>query len=297
MALVGPIVLLPFAAIPLCSGIGILRRRVWSAYGFAAYQLAQLLVLPVFLFRPGYSAGGAVKLIVSAVFSLLLSILFFYAGRLLAASGAPRGSAFPWILIAALTTIPLFFVQPFMISSGSMENTLLPGDSIFVQTFPVYIPARGEMIIFKSPMDRNESIVKRVIAVPGDHIRISQKIVILNGAALDEKYVVHKADIDDFYPDELPSNAEIPGCAKGTEMFSQHIVNGEIVVPAGGYFVLGDNRGNSLDSRCNGFVDKDDLIGKPLMIYDSVDETAEQASNQNLIRTGNTRWARLFTFL
>lgn len=177
-----------------------------------------------------------------------------------------------------------------------MEAALLPGDSILAQRFPLQPPERGKMVIFLSPQDRGVDLVKRVIAVPGDHIRISQKVVILNGVALDEKYVVHKASEEDFYPDDFPSESSLPGCAEGHEMLSQSVVNGEIVVPAGSYFVLGDNRENSLDSRCWGFVSSGDLIGKPLMIYDSADQAEHQASRPNLHWVRQTRWSRLFKF-
>jgi signal peptidase I len=236
------------------------------------------------------------KLIFSAFFSTLLGFLFLFAGRALEAAGAVRGRAVPWIIITILVTVPLYFVHAFVIPSQSMENALLPGDSIVVQVFPLHAPQRGELVVFKSPTDASESVVKRVVAVPGDHIRISRNVVILNGSALDEKYVSGKSGVDDFYPPDLPNDADLPGCSEGKEEFSQHIVNGEIVVPEGGYFVLGDNRENSLDSRCYGFVDKSELIGKPLMIYDSVDETPEQASSGSLVWSRHTRWARLFTF-
>jgi signal peptidase I len=291
----GTIVILPFAIIPLCAGVGILRKRVWSAYGFATYSFAQLLLLPLILLRPGHSIGHAGQIIANLIGSLLLGSLFLFTGRSLAASGAARGWMFPWIAAAAISTAPFFFVQTFEIPSESMEDTLLPGDRILARTFPLRPPERGKMVLFISPTDRSYILVKRVIAIPGDRIRISRKVVILNGSALDEKYVVHKG-ADDFYPDDLPSDSDLPGCAEGHEMLSHQVVNGEIVVPAGKYFVLGDNRENSLDSRCWGFIDSNDLTGKPLMIYDSFDQTPEQASSPDRGWLGHRRWPRLFTF-
>jgi signal peptidase I len=139
--------------------------------------------------------------------------------------------------------------------------------------------------------------VKRVIAVPDDRIRISRGVVILNEGALDEKYVTHEAGEEDLFADDIPSESSFPDCEEGHEILSQHVVNGEIVVPAGEYFVLGDRREISLDSRCFGFVGSGDLIGKPLMIYDSVNQTAGQESRLDLHWIGDTRWARLFKLL
>ncbi len=79
-----------------------------------------------------------------------------------------------------------------------MENMLLPGDRILATAFPPYPPERGKLAPFLSPQDRDQILVKRVIAVPGDRIRISQKVVILNGTALNEKYVVHNGGEQDF---------------------------------------------------------------------------------------------------
>jgi signal peptidase I len=292
--LLGPIVILPFAIIPLAAGIGILRKRVWSAYGFATFSFAQLSLLPVILSRSGYPIGHALQAVFSSVFSLLLGVLFLCAGRSLAASGAARGRAFPWIAAAALSVAPFFFVQTFEIPGASMEDTLLPGDRILAATFPIHSPERGKMVLFLSPQERDHILVKRVVAVGGDHIRISRKVVILNEAALVERYAVHRGDEPDFYPDNFPNDSTLEGCTEGHEALSQHTVNGEIVVPTGGYFVLGDNRENSLDSRCWGFVSSNDLKGEPLMIYDSIEQTGEQKSDQNQDWLGHRRWARLF---
>jgi signal peptidase I len=293
----GPIVALPLAIIPLCAGVGILRKRVWSAYGFATFLFAQLLPLPVILLRPGNSIEHTLQIILSALFQIPVGILFLFAGRSLAASGAARGRAFPWIVAAALTVVLAFFVQTFEIPGGSMEDTLLPGDRILAQEFPHQTPERGKMLIFLSPQDRNIVLVKRVIAAPGDRLRISRKVVILNGTALDEKYAEHKAGEQDVYGDDFPNESNLPGCEEGHEMLSRQVINGEIVVPAGGYFVLGDNRENSLDSRCWGFVRSGDVVGKPLMIYDSIDQTAEEASSQSQNWLGPRRWTRLFKVL
>lgn len=175
-----------------------------------------------------------------------------------------------------------------------MEDALLPGDHILALMFPRPTPERGKVALFVSPQDRSAILVKRVIAVPGDHLRIVGKVVILNGAALDEKYVVHKEDVAGFYPENFPNDVSLEGCSEGHEMLSQHVMNGEIVVPAGQYFLLGDNRGDSLDSRCWGFVPSEDMVGRPLIIYDSIDQTVEQASSPSGDLMGHRRWGRLF---
>lgn len=295
--LLGPIVALPLAVVPLCAGIGILRNRVWSAYGFAMFQFAQFLLLVVLLLLPGYSTGLAPHIIVTAIGSLGLGILFLFAGRSLATSGAAQGRAWPWIVATVLLTAPFLFVQSFDIPSGAMENTLLPGDRIVTQMFPLRTPERGQMILFFSPTERSVILIKRVIAIPGDHLHIVKNVAILNGKTLDEKYAKHEAGIEEFYPQDFPNAADLPGCAEGHEMLARQVVDGEIVVPTENYFVLGDNREDSLDSRCWGFVSSKDIIGKPLMIYDSIEQSSEQASDPNRNWLGHRRWARLFKVL
>src|SRR5450755_4847675 len=130
------IVLLPFAAIPLISGIGIIRRRAWSAYGVALLCSAQLLLIPFLLLRSGTLPRRPLDLWVITSVLLLLILLFFFAGRSLAAAGSPRGRAWPWIALAVLLTVPFFFLQAFVNPTGSMEDALLIGDRVLVQVFP-----------------------------------------------------------------------------------------------------------------------------------------------------------------
>jgi signal peptidase I len=279
----GRIFLLPFALIPLIAGIGIMRGRVWSAYGFALFLLGQLLPVAFVVIRTHSRPPGTIG---ATVLAAVLVPLFLFAGRSLAAAGKRRGLAWPWVTISALTTVPILFVQAFVIPTGAMEDTLLIGDRILVQRFPGPSPARGELMVLIYPIDRRQTFVKRIIGMPGDRIRISGKVVYRNGAALQEPYAVHKTDYEDAYRDNFPSEPDRLLFQQGTEMLKKHVVNDEVIVPEGEYFVLGDNRDQSLDSRYWGFIGAGNLIGKPLMIYDSEDPA-----------TGRIRWNRLFKLL
>ena len=294
-ALRGQVHLLPFALVPLIAGVGILRRRAWSAYGFALYMFAQVLLAPFVLFRSG-GLARAPGIISAAVLSAALSYLFLVAGRTLAATGAKPGWAFPWIAVSALCTLPLLFVQAFEISTGAMEDTLLIGDRILVQRFPKPRVARGDIVVFVYPVDRRQTFIKRLIGVPGDHIKISRKIVYRNQAALQEPYANHKTDYLDPYRDNFPSDRNSP-LAAGEEMLKKHVVNGEVVVPEGKYFVMGDNRDSSLDSQYWGFVDVADLMGKPLLIYDSEEQPTEEPLTNKPAKPRRIRWERFFKLL
>jgi signal peptidase I len=288
-ALAGAIFLLPFALIPLIAGIGIMRGRVWSAWGLALFLSAQLFPVALVVVRTRSRPPGTIGATALAAF---LIPLFFFAGRSLARAGKLRGLAWPWIALTTLTTLPVFFVQAYVIPTGTMEDTLLVGDRVLVQRFPVPSPARGEMMVFIYPIDRRQTYVKRIIGVPGDRIRISRKIVYRNGAALAEPYAVHKSDYEDAYRDNFPSEPNVPLYEPAKDMLRQNVLNGEVVVPEGEYFILGDNRDMSLDSRYWGFIGAGDLIGRPLVIYDSEAQPAGETSSGSRIR-----WGRLFKLL
>jgi signal peptidase I len=289
-------VLAIFALVPLMAGVGILRKRVWSAYGFALFELAQLAVMPFTLPRMSTMSTAQVVFIVGL--NVVLALLFFLAGRSLAASGAARGLLFPWIAAACVFTLPLFFLRALVIPSGGMENTLLIGDRVMTRVFPRVQPAQGDIVVFYYPIDRRQVFVKRVIGLPGDRIRIASKTVYRNGIALAEPYAVHKFDSPIRYRDNFPGDPaavpQLPDLRQTQaieDMLRNHVVKGDAVVPAGKYFVLGDNRDNSLDSRYWGFLDVSDVIGKPILIYDS-SEPGTQGGLRHTIR-----WRRLFKLL
>ena len=189
------------------------------------------------------------------------------------------------ILLFGTTTL----VQAFIVPTGSMESTVLigdhllvdklsyaPADSITKHLLPYTEPKRGDVIVFRYPMDIRQNFVKRVIGVPGDHIRIVDKVVYVNGKALTEPYTQHIDPRVEPYRDNFPSQPFGPVADRAQEMLANHVQNGELVVPAENYFAMGDNRENSLDSRYWGFVPRENIIGKPLVIFWSYDAPTEE---------------------
>lgn len=201
-----------------------------------------------------------------------------------------RGFLAEWtvtILLLLFGTTTL--VQAFVIPTGSMEDTLLIGDHLLVDKL-AYAPAgavskhllpytpvsRGDIIVFRYPVDIRQTFVKRVIGMPGDHLRINNKQVYLNGKPLNEPYKYHKTSYFDPYRDVFPSPPNTRVDDRAIEMLERHVERGEIVVPADCYFAMGDNRDSSLDSRYWGFVPRENIIGKPLIIYWSYDAPTDR---------------------
>ena len=203
-----------------------------------------------------------------------------------------RGFVAEW----TITIILLLFgttslVQAFVIPTGSMEDTLLIGDHLLVDKLayapsgpvsrfilPYSEPKRGDIIVFRYPVDIKQTFVKRCIGIPGDHIRLVNKQLILNGHPAKEPYVYHKSDLIDSYRDNFPAEPNTFMADPANDMLANHTVNGEIVVPQGFYFAMGDNRDSSLDSRYWGFVPRGNIIGKPVIIYWSYDASTEALS-------------------
>jgi signal peptidase I len=210
---------------------------------------------------------------------------------------------FESIVIAVILAlfVRTWAVQAFKIPTGSMENNLLIGDHLLVNKFvfgptafgfekklPVREPRRGDVVVFKYPDEPERDFIKRVIGLPGDTLELRNKKVYVNGQPLDEPYVHFL---------EPASNAQEVTSFDVRERY------GPVRVPEGQYFVMGDNRDNSQDSRYWGFLPRSYIKGRALMIYWSYDAGPDQYAQDNAITRlvsvathffTRTRWERIF---
>ena len=229
-----------------------------------------------------------------------------------------RGIVAEWtvtiiLLLFGTTTL----LQAFVIPSGSMEDTLLVGDHVLVDKL-TYSPAdsvtrhwlpyrdvrRGDVIVFRYPLNISVDFVKRAIGLPGDHVRLENKQLILNGRPVVEPYALHIEGSTDRYRDNFPADPPAGLRPQAMAMVERYVVNGELVVPRGFLFAMGDNRENSDDSRFWGLVPRENVRGTPLLIYWSFEAPTEDLANPNIgighivdVATHfftKTRWARTF---
>lgn len=223
------------------------------------------------------------------------------APRKLEVATAERVEETPYEAVAGICSVLVvglfiltFLAQNFVIPSGSMENTLLVGDHLVVDRITLAPPAkwieplvhyreprRGDIIVFIKPVAEPDLdsegkpqylfLVKRLIGVPGDHIHLRDGIAIVNGVAQAQPYA-QPTTPDNFneFLDDFPAvpPSEVPGSTESWDVaFPQYIQDGDLVVPPGMYFMMGDNRHNSLDSRFWGFVLRANIVGRPLFNY------------------------------
>jgi signal peptidase I len=243
-------------------------------------------------------------------------------------TASPRHSSWIWHYLPsvpeafssllALVVVALFLhtfvLQPFLIPSESMERTLLVGDFLLVNK-QVYAPAgsltqrmlpyreveRGDVVVFHYPEDPRRFLVKRVVGVPGDRLRIEDGRVTVNSVSLEEPYAAFEPAAPDPFRDNFPGTVYTdpnidPAWWRQLQGLTQH---GELVIPKDEYFVLGDNRNHSKDSRFWGLVARQAIVARPLVIYFSLSRPSstdvEQAADDRL---GHDRElsARLATF-
>ena len=209
---------------------------------------------------------------------------------------------FESIVIAVILAlfVRTWAVQAFKIPTGSMENNLLIGDHLLVNKF-VFGPASGErvllpmrdirrqdIVVFKYPDEPERDFIKRVIGLPGETVELRNKKVYINGQPLDEPYV--------HFLEPASHSQEITS-------FDVRERYGPVRVPDGQYFVMGDNRDNSQDSRYWGFLPRSYIKGRALMIYWSFDTAGDQNADANALSRmlsvvthffTRTRWERIF---
>jgi signal peptidase I len=196
-----------------------------------------------------------------------------------------------------------FVFQNFEIPSGSMEKTLLIGDHVLVDRVTLAPPSRfapfmdyrevhrGDVIVFLKPGEPDLFLVKRAIGIPGDRIHLHNGVVYLNGVAQHEPQAAMPGGDGDpegginLYRDDFP--AIPPDIYEGvtpewTLDMPKHVQNGDLVVPPGSVFAMGDNRTNSLDGRYWGFVPRENIIGRPLFVYWSFQTPVDQIERQSI---------------
>jgi signal peptidase I len=206
------------------------------------------------------------------------------------------------VAIALFLVVRSMGLEAFKIPTGSMEGTLLVGDfllvnkAIYGSTIPgtdirtpaLREPRRGDVIVFNPPHEPHKNYVKRVVGLPGDTLLMEDKLLVVNGDPLDERYVqfvdtrgdaVHPAM--EWQSDHLVASSRRYAPSRDTW--------GPIIVPRDQYFVLGDNRDNSEDSRYWGFVDRSSIRGRPWLVYYS----AELQRDGSWSGLDGVRWSRI----
>ena len=208
-------------------------------------------------------------------------------------------------------------IETVRVDGDSMQNTLQNGDFLIASkiSYMVGNPARGDIVILQPPHTcdaTSADYIKRVVGLPGDRLRIEDGQVYVNGALLEEPYATFEPappnQFRDNFPARVYTNPEVdPDWWRQMQSLTH---NGELVVPEGQYFVLGDNRNHSEDSRFWGFVPRQAIVARPLVIYFSISRpsttdvqpVAQQASDDRLgherelaVRFyGFARWNRIF---
>jgi signal peptidase I len=187
-----------------------------------------------------------------------------------------------------------FVVQAFQIPSESMEKTLLVGDYLLVDKahyadtgfwgwlLPYRKIKRQDIIVFRYPVNPQQHFVKRVVGVPGDHVRLINKHVYVNGIRQDDDYASFNWGLRDKFRDNFPNGGFFADkiASKWFIQAQKLVEDGQLIIPEGTYFVLGDNRDDSYDSRYWGLVPAENIVGRPLLIYWSMDQAPSNAGDE-----------------
>jgi len=213
-------------------------------------------------------------------------------------------------IIVFAVFIVTFIVQPFRIPSGSMEPTLKVGDFLLVDKqsygpageldrllLPPARVSRGDLVVFHYPVNPGLHLVKRVVGMPGDRIRMRGGLVLVNGRVLEEPYAFYSPSRPNGFRDDFPSLLEADPNVdlRWWIRLRGSMKDGEVTVPENQYFVLGDNRNDSEDSRYWGFVPRSAIVGRPLLVYFTLPAEEDLQGSvvgrvRAAVRTGMRSW-------
>jgi signal peptidase I len=190
------------------------------------------------------------------------------------------------VIVMVVLLIRVFVAQAYNIPSGSMKPTLLVGDFILVNklVYRFSEPKRGDIVVFKYPIDPNIDFIKRIVALPGEQVEVRNNQVFINGKPLPltevgrgEENGVRKFIYEEVMPEGIKHKVQF----YEDFPFSKRDF-GPVVVPPNHYFVMGDNRDNSEDSRYWGFLPRENIVGKAFVIYFSGDVPPLQTTDVSL---------------
>ena len=246
--------------------LGRFRRGIVWAVGVDGFGLVVLFSLVILL------RGAGRATVLGLMLALIVAIVGHVASAVDTATltvGRPRwvlvlvgwGAliAGGWLMDPVKDYYRAHYAQAFTISSGAMTNALLIGDYILVDksAYRTREPRRGDIVVFKYPRDERRDFIERIVGTPGDVVQVRGRQVLVNGQVLDEPYLERPATPPSAAADPT-SCSYAYGCEPTT-------------VPPSSYFVMGDNRDNSLDSRYWGFVKADKILGRASVVYWSWD--------------------------
>lgn len=258
-----------------------------------SYARGTFLILLVITLIKVFNVGILLLLIILTIGSFIIWMVdkFCFAKARLAAQGKEpllvdyAKSLFPIFLIVLI--IRSFVAQPYRVPTGSLEPTIMPNDFVLVSQFSYGLrlpvlntkilniaePKTGDIVVFKDPSVPGRDLIKRVIGVPGDHIIYKNKVLYINGKEMKQTYLGDAVDVD---PIEEGGGTPVSvmqenlqGIKHKIHLFKQggEPTNFDFTVPQGYYFMMGDNRDNSADSRVWGFMPENAILGKALVIF------------------------------
>lgn len=231
--------------------------------------------LPLLLVTsPARIAAAPAYLVIAIYFLVVSTHALWRRAEFPAADGAqaPRPDAergrlltVGWAAWFVLYALALVTLNLFRLPSSVMEDTISEGETIAVEALSHhFLPIqRGEVIAIRYPVDDQMILLQRVLGVPGDRVRIAERQLWVNGEQIDEPYAVFRSTFPNTYRDNLPSEPSSGVYDGAVDMLKNHVEGESVVVPPNSYFLLGDNRDFSLDSRYFGFIETGQIFGRP----------------------------------